>query len=187
MKDRKHSDNSERLEKNTLNVIRTTMRNNIELTNIADNKANVLLSLNSIMITFLLPSIISNYDFILDKNLVIPITILIVTCLVTIWLAALALKPGKFDKLEKDAESGKIVSPFFFGNYFKMSPDDFQDFIQRALSDEVQIQKHITQDLYYVGIRLGEKMLIVRRAFNIFLGGLILSISIAFICLFYFS
>ena len=41
----------ENLEKGLLNIIRTTMRNNIVLTHIADNKANVLLSLNALMIT----------------------------------------------------------------------------------------------------------------------------------------
>jgi len=187
MKDQKNHDKSERLAKSTLNVIRTTMRNNIELTNIADNKANVLLSLNSLMITFLLPAIISNYDFILDKKLVIPIIILIVTCLITICLSAFSLKPGDFDKLEQDAEDGKFVSPFFFGNYFKMSLADFQTFIHGALEEEEQMNKHITQDLYYVGIRLGEKMTLIRRAFNFFLGGLILSITIAFILLIYFN
>ena len=59
-----------KLSKETVNIIRTTQRNNIELTHIADNKANVLLSLNAIMITFLIPLILSNVNIILEKFIV---------------------------------------------------------------------------------------------------------------------
>ena len=125
-----------RLDKNVLNVMRTTMRNNIELTNIADNKANVLLSLNALMLTFLLPVIIPNFDFIQDKKLGIAIGLLVLTCLVTIYLSAIALMPGDFDKLGKEFKKGKFVSPFFFGNTHKMSIQEFEQYIEKSLAEE---------------------------------------------------
>jgi hypothetical protein len=40
---------------NILSLIRTTQRNYIDLTTIADNKAHILISINSLMLTILLP------------------------------------------------------------------------------------------------------------------------------------
>ena len=54
-KKRKRKGKKQTLNKNSLAVLRTTLRNNIELTSIADNKANVLLSLNALMLTFFGP------------------------------------------------------------------------------------------------------------------------------------
>ncbi len=62
-----------KLSKDIINIIRTTQRNNIELTHIADNKANVLLSLNALMVTFLLPLVVANSAVILERLLYIPL------------------------------------------------------------------------------------------------------------------
>ena len=72
-----NKEKSKKLPKEALNIIRTTLRNNIELTNIADNKANVLLSLNALMITLLLPLIIPNLALIKELHLYVPLFFLI--------------------------------------------------------------------------------------------------------------
>lgn len=174
-----------KLSRNVLNLIRTTMRNNIELTHIADNKANVLLSLNALMLTFLVPIVVANFEFIRISRLGPALAFFVITCLVTIYLAALALKPGDFKKLEKQRGTENFSSPFFFGNYHRMSADQFATEINAALDDNEAIRKHIVQDLYYIGARLGQKMTIVRNAYNFFMFGIILSVTVAsFIMLF---
>lgn len=173
-----------RLSKDVLNIIRTTLRNNIELMNIADNKANVLLSLNALMLTFLIPSIIPNLEYIKDNYLVFPILLMVFTSLITIYLSALVLKPGDFDKYKKKFEKGEFISPFFFGNYYTMDSKEYEIYIRDALSKERLVRRHITQDLHYLGSRLGRKMSIMRNAFNIFLTGLIVSILTSVVILF---
>ena len=59
------------ISKETINIIRTTQRNNIDLTAIADNKANVLLSLNAIIIAALIPIVIANVDIVFEELLII--------------------------------------------------------------------------------------------------------------------
>ena len=49
---------SKKLSRNVLNMIRTTMRNNIELTHIADNKANIMISVNSIILSILIEKLV---------------------------------------------------------------------------------------------------------------------------------
>lgn len=168
-----------KLPKNVLNVIRTTMRNNIELTHIADNKANVLLSLNALMLTFLTPMVVTNFNMIISMKLVPSLIVLVLTCLITIYLSALALKPGDFSRMERAEGNTRFESPFFFGNMYKLTLKEFESSIAEALMEENVVRRHITQDLYYLGSRLGQKMKIVRIAFNFFLAGLILAILIA--------
>ncbi len=166
----------DKLTKETINIIRTTQRNNVELTHIADNKANVLLSLNAIMITFLIPTVVANTDFIVVRHLYIPLVILALTCFATIYISTVVLKPTRFDNLRDENNPKSRHSPFFFGNYYKMAPDEFYNYMDEELEKNENLVHHLSQDLYYVGRRLGYKMTWIRRAFNIFLTGIFLSL-----------
>ena len=144
-----------KISKDILNIIRTTMRNNIELTHIADNKANVLLSLNALMITFLVPFALPYLDIIQKYNLTIPLGVLVLTAFIVIYVSAMVLKPSKFNQNHGDIKKGKYVSPFFFGNYYEMDKNEFAEYIKDALSDPEQVRDHLTEDLHYIGARLG--------------------------------
>ncbi len=168
----------EKLTKQTINIIRTTQRNNIDLTQLADNKANVLLSLNAIMITFLLPMILSNIEAIIQGYLFIPLIILSITCFSTIYISAIVLKPSNLDEYRASPSDDPDTqfSPFFFGNFYRMEPDEFFEYMSESVSNSEMVKSHLVQDLYYIGKRLGFKMDRIRLAFNIFLGGLFLTL-----------
>ncbi len=170
-----------KLNKNVLNIIRTTLRNNIELTGIADNKANVLLSLNAVMLTFMVPLFIPRLDIIEKYNLVYPIILLILTSLITIYISALVLRPGKFNQGQSNLQKGRYVSPFFFGNFYKMNQSEFTDYVQDAISHGNLVNRHVIEDLHYIGTRLGIKMSMIRKAFAIFLTGFTTSVLLALI------
>ena len=52
----------EKLDKESVNIVRTLQRNNVQLIHIADNKAAVLLSLNAIMLTLLVPNVMEGIN-----------------------------------------------------------------------------------------------------------------------------
>ncbi len=164
------------LSRETINVIRTTQRNNIDLTGIADNKANVLLSLNALMIAALVPLVLTNIDFVIERHLYVPLFILAITCFFTIYMAAKALKPINFDAIRMEIEKRMPASPFFFGNFYKMDVDEYFESIKGLLSEPETVKAHMAQDLYYIGRRLGFKMEQIRRAFNIFTAGIFLTL-----------
>lgn len=171
--------------KDVTNLIRTAMRNNIELTNIADNKANTLLTLNALMVTFLLPLATANIDFVLESRLAIPLAIMILTSLITIFMAVIVLKPGDFSVVrDEKIERGQNYSPFFFGNIFKMSRTEYWPYMKQTLENPIDIREFMADDLFYTGKRLGEKMTIVRTAFNVFITGLAGSVIASLIILF---
>ena len=172
------------LNKNTLSVLRTTLRNNMELTSIADNKANVLLSLNALMLTFLVPLTIPYLDRILALNLGIPLIILAITCLVVIYIAVLVLKPGKFHGQDMKLDGiDNTVSPFFFGNFQNMKKSDFLSYASHVLEDEQLVKSYISNDFYHIGLRLSEKMKMIRTAFNIFIYGMSTAIILSIVML----
>ncbi len=165
-----------KLSKDIINIIRTTQRNNIELTHIADNKANVLLSLNALMVTFLLPLVVANSAVILERLLYIPLIFLSLTCFITIYICTIVLKPSNLKNFrDNDNQEGQF-SPFFFGNFYKMQPQEFFDYIKDTAAKPDNIRGHLAEDLYYIGRRLAFKMNYIRWAFNIFIIGLFLSL-----------
>jgi len=165
-----------KLGKDVLNIIRTTMRNSIELTAIADHKANVLLSLNALMLTFLVPLVIPYIDIIKQYRLEIPILILVATCLINIYITVLVLKPSKFYTGLAEIEKGKNLSPFFFGNFYKMTREEFTDYIKKEVANGESVRNHLAGDLHYIGARLGHKLYLMRMAFHIFLTGIFVAI-----------
>ncbi len=172
---------NKKLPKDVLNIIRTTMRNNIELTNIADNKANVLLSINALMLTFLIPFLIPYVDIIKHYRLSIPLSILVISGFITIYLSALVLKPGKFFANAKSIKKGHAASPFFFGNFYKMSKEDYRIYVNKEVAEGLAVKNHLSDDLHYIGSRLGRKMELIRIAFNIFMFGFFTSLTLSII------
>ncbi len=167
---------NKKLARSTVNIFRTTQRNNIDLTAIADNKANVLLSINAIMLTFIIPLVLGNVDFIIERYIYVPLVIFAVTCFSTIYIAAQVLKPTDFDKKKHSLDPMVKSSPFFFGNFYKMEVDEYYQFLQEGLANENFNKAHLAQDLYYIGRRLGYKMANIRVAFNLFILGLFLTL-----------
>jgi len=152
----------------------------MELTSIADNKANVLLSLNALMLTFLVPLTIPYLDRILALNLGIPMILLAITCLVTIYISVNVLKPGKFEGQGiKPKGANHNFSPFFFGNFHNMNKSEYLDYSSDVLNDEFLVKSFISNDFYHIGLRLAQKMRMIRIAFNIFIFGMSAAILLA--------
>ncbi len=164
--------NKEEMPSKVINIIRTTQRNNIELTAIADYKANVLLSLNAFILTCIVPYVFSSIELILENKLYYPLLCAAITCFLTIVQAAEVLKPSDFDKNRGQSKRGLKPSPFFFGNFYKMEADEYYDYLSAGMANDNLVKQHLAQDLYYVGRRLGQKMSKIRLAFNIFLFGI---------------
>lgn len=166
-----------------INIIRTTQRNNIDLTAIADNKANVLLSLNAIMLTGITPFVVANKEMILERYLHFPLILLVITCFTSIYLSAKVLKPSDFDNKRNGLTPSTKPSPFFFGNFYKMKSADYYEYLKEGLSNPNLIKAHLAQDMFYIGRRLGNKMATIRLAFNIFTVGIFLTLVATIIVL----
>ncbi|MET2986026.1 Pycsar system effector family protein [Aureibaculum conchae] len=158
-------------------MFRVTLRNHINLSNIADTKANILLSVNAIIISMALSNLIPKLDNPSNQYLIVPTVIFVVFSLVSMGLSVLATRPnvtsGKFTK--KDVEQKK-VNLLFFGNFHKVNLDEFEWAMGEMMQDRDYLYSSMKKDLYFLGLVLHKKYKILRITYTIFLLGIILSV-----------
>jgi HD superfamily phosphodiesterase len=157
-------------------MFKTTLRNQIDLTNIADNKANIMLSINSLLITIGIPMLGSNLKE--HPNLVYPAVVLLLTCILSIVFATLATRPVKMHGLtDLNAIDKGNTNLFFFGNFFKMSREDYMKGLMRVMQTEENIDMSIVNDLYFLGRTLGNKYHRLRITYQIFMFGMVATVA----------
>lgn len=168
-------------------MFRVTLKNHITLSNIADTKANILLSVNAIIASLAMSNLIPKLDNPSNGYLIIPTVIFILFTVVSIILSILATRPnvtsGKFTK--KDVEDRK-VNLLFFGNFHKMSLNDFEWAMNEMMKDKEYLYGSMTKDLYFLGKVLDKKYSILRTTYTVFMIGIIVSV-LAFIISFRFN
>ncbi len=166
-------------------MFRVALRNHITLSNIADTKANILLSVNAIIISMALSTLIPKLDNPSNSYLIIPSIIFIIFTVISIILSILATRPnvtkGKFTK---EDVAQKKVNLIFFGNFHKMSLPEFEWAMDEMLKDRDYLYGALTKDLYFLGIVLNRKYNILRTTYVVFMIGIITSV-IAFAIAFY--
>lgn len=154
---------------------RVALRNHIKLSDIADTKANILLSVNAIIISLVLANLISKLDS--NTYLIYPTAIFTVFCVVSMILSVLATRPnvtsGEFTK--EDVEN-KNVNLLFFGNFHKMELKEYEWAITELLKDKDYVYNCLTKDLYFLGKVLERKYRILRITYTIFMTGFVVSI-----------
>lgn len=176
-----------KINRTAINIIRTTQRNNIDLKSIADNKANILLSVNSLMVTLLIPIFITNVDYIFEHKLYIPIGLLSITCLVTLILAALVLLPfSQQGQYFQGKNHFSEISPFFFQHFEKMSVEEYYSYFLQTMDDQEQFYKCILEDLHYFGRVITLKYRQIKYAFIVFIAGISISTLATALVLFLF-
>ncbi|MEM8926944.1 MAG: Pycsar system effector family protein [Bacteroidota bacterium] len=167
-------------------LFRVTLKNHLTLSDIADTKSNILLSVNAIIISVALSNLIPKLDNPTNAYLIYPTVIFITFSVISMVLAVLATRPnvtsGKFTK--QDVEQKK-VNLLFFGNFHKMSLNDYEWAIQELVKDKEYIYSSLTKDLYFLGLVLNKKYKILRLTYTIFIIGIVISV-IAFGIAFHF-
>jgi predicted metal-dependent HD superfamily phosphohydrolase len=157
-------------------MFKTTLRNQIDLTNIADNKANIMLSINSLLITIGIPMLAGNLKE--HPGLVYPASVLLLTCILSIVFATLATRPVKMHgHTDLEAIDKGNTNLFFFGNFFKMNREDYMKGLMRVMQTEENIDMSIVNDLYFLGRTLGHKYQRLRITYQIFMVGMVATVA----------
>ncbi|NAS31345.1 HD domain-containing protein [Flavobacteriaceae bacterium R38] len=158
-------------------MFRVTLKNHITLSDIADTKANILLSVNAIIISLAISNLIPKLDNPSNSYLIYPTLIFLIFSLVSMGLSVLATRPnvtsGKFTK--EDVENKK-VNLLFFGNFHKMKLNEFEWAINEVMKDKDYLYSSMTKDLYFLGVVLHRKYKILRLTYAIFLFGIVFSV-----------
>ncbi|SEL95806.1 Predicted metal-dependent phosphohydrolase, HD superfamily [Aquimarina amphilecti] len=165
-------------------LYRVSLRNHIKLSDIADTKANILLSVNAIIISLALANLIPKLDAPSNRHLMIPSLVLVLFSVAAIILSIMSTQPkvtgGEFTR---EQVKNRKVNLLFFGNFFKMSYDRYQEAIDEVIGDKEYVYKMLTKDLYLLGLVLKKKYALLKITYIVFTIGIILSV-VAFIVAF---
>ena len=156
-------------------MFKTTLRNHIDLTSIADNKANIMLSINALIITVTMPLLVSNVEG--NQFMLIPTSVLLLTCTLSIIFATLATRPVPTAGLTKLENVGNgVTNLFFYGNFWKMPLDQYKSGIAKVATDDAILDDSVVNDLYFLGRTLGYKFYRLRICYGIFMVGMTLTV-----------
>ena len=154
-------------------LLKITAGNDHRLSDMADNKAQILITVNSIILSAIVSLGLGRFKE--ARYLIIPSLILLGTSLVTLILAILATRPslpnGKFTDYDLSA---KKVNLLFFGNFYKMKMKDYSAGMTHVLCDNDFLYQSLIKDEYTQGVVLGRKYRLLRAAYNVFMFGLII-------------
>ena len=176
---------SENPDRSRQTIYRTTLRNHIKLSDIADTKANILLSVNAIIISLALANIIPKLDADSNKHLMIPTLVLVCFNVASIILSIMSTRPNvTTGEFTKEQIKKREVNILFFGNFHKMPFDQYNWAMNEILDDQDYMYEALTKDLYLLGVVLNRKYKILRWTYTIFMTGIIISV-ISFVIAFW--
>ena len=157
-------------------MFRVALRNHITLSDIADTKANILLSVNAIIISMSFSTLIPKLDNPSNDYLLIPSIVFILFTVVSMILSILATRPNVTEgKFTKEDVANKKVNLLFFGNFHQMKLEDFEWGIFEMMEDRDYLYGSLTKDLYFLGLVLNRKYSLLRLTYTVFMIGIIIS------------
>lgn len=174
-KKNKDKEKAGKSERGVETMFRTTSTNHIRLSSMADSKAHIMISVNSIIISVILSVLVRRLED--YPNMVIPSIIFLFTAVLTVIFSVLATRPnvtsGIFTKADIEKKDANLL---FFGNFYKMHLEEYQWGIKQMMDDSEFLYSSMTRDIYYLGVVLGHKYKLLRISYNIFMFGLIISV-----------
>jgi hypothetical protein len=156
-------------------MFRITSTNHIRLSAMADSKANIMISVNSIIISVVLSMLVRKIED--YPHLVLPTIVLLVVNVSAIIFSVLATRPNitKGTFTHEDVKM-KRVNLLFFGNFHKMGLGDYEMGVKAMMGDNDYLYSGMIRDIYFLGVVLGKKYRLLRISYTIFMFGIVLAI-----------
>ena len=166
-------------------LFRITSRNHVDFSSMADNKANIMISVNAIMMSILFSVLFRRFEE--YPNLIIPAIILSVVCTTTVIFAVLATRPNLTEGVfTKEDILKRRTNLLFFGNFHKMPLSDYEWGVNQLMNDRDFLYGSMIRDIYFLGKVLGRKYFLLRISYTVFMFGLILSVIAFGVAVFFF-
>jgi len=163
-----------RLQANIQSYLRVGFRNHIELTKMADTRAHIMISVNSIL-TGALVSLIS-YQNLPETHpkLLIPVGVFMITSLTSLIFAILCARPRFIRSIQRNSSDEMIsVNLASFSNFTLLSLDQYEEAIDKVFTDNYMMITNLKRELYNTGKILDTKYKFLGFSYNIFMFGFV--------------
>lgn len=164
-------------------LFRSVYRNHINLSAIADQKANIMISVNAILISVLI-TFISYRNWAETRPVILlPVVLFIISGLASLVFAVLSARP----KVTRPnaAEPLRRRNLLFFGNFVDLDGPDYETAMTELLLDGKQLYGNLVRDLYQLGRVLDRKYRYLHIAYNIFLMGMVVTVVVFLVTLYF--
>lgn len=157
-------------------MFRATYRTHINLSAIADNKANIMLSISAIIISIVVSNLLPQLK--MNPRLAFPTFLLLAVCLLSLVFAILSTRPKVTSGTVTDEDiKDRKANLLFFGNFYNMEMEKFQEGMMEMIQDNDFLYNSMTRDLYFLGKVLAIKYKYLRICYAVFMYGIILALS----------
>ena len=157
-------------------MFRATYRTHINLSAIADNKANIMLSISAIIISIVVSNLLPQLK--MNPRLAFPTFLLLAVCLISLVFAILSTRPKVTSGTVTDEDiKDRKANLLFFGNFYNMEMEKFQEGMMEMIQDNDFLYNSMTRDLYFLGKVLAVKYKYLRICYAVFMYGIILALS----------
>lgn len=145
----------------------------VSFSQMADNKANILMSISSVLATLA-------FSKLSDAAWTIPVIVLVLCLLGSIFFALMAVVPSmQLLRPEKKNTKDASFNTLFFGDYTLVSYSDYLAHMEEVMNDSNRLYEVQVQEIYLAGKYLqNTKFNHIKYGYVLFFVGLLLSASI---------
>lgn len=156
---------------------RTNYRNHINLSAIADNKANIMISVNAILVSVLITFL--SYRNIGENSpqILLPVVVFLVTGMSSLIFAVLSARP-KVTRLNPQQADLQTVKQnlVFFGNFVHLDLEDYENAMDELFQDSALLYGNMVRDLYFLGKVLDKKYRYLSVSYTVFMVGFVATV-----------
>ena len=168
-----------RSERGAETLFRLLSRNQYSLKSMIDRKARILILGNTIILSIVLGTVLEELKN--DHHLIFPIVFMLITNVFSIAFAIFATRP---ELRHGDRKSNNLL---FYGNYHDMEESEYVESVTKLMYQGDELYKTIAKDTYHLGRVIDKQFKYLRKSFNIFLVGIVISIFTFVLCHVFFA
>lgn len=151
--------------------LRQTRVHHVQLSSMADVKANMMLTISAVVITL-------SIGHLSNPHLRWPVLVLIVSCLATIVSAAYAVMP-KLDREFRPDLDRPDCNILWFGNFMNLEYEEYARLMEGVMNNSSRVYEAQVREVYELGVFLGRKKYVyIRLAYLFFIFGLLASTAV---------
>ena len=150
-----------------VHLVRTVTQTNLTLSQMADQKASILMGATFVVFTIAVGQ---------ARSGAVPLTLLVLAAFA--FLSAMCAVAAILPSVSGGVGGGQ-PNLLFFGTFTQLSEDEFADRVLAELGDDERIYRTMLRDIHQNGMVLqNKKYRLLRVAYLLFLGGLVSSFAI---------
>lgn len=168
-KEKKEKKKKKKNSKGVETMFRTTLANHLRLSEMADQKANLMISINTILISITISSFLRPMTGL--EGLLIPEILLLIVSLVTVVISIFATKPSFSLRKNVMPRTHPPIDLLFFGDYTQLSASEYRDQVRQLIENEEGLYNSMIDNIYAQGLVLSKKYRQLTVAYNFFMVG----------------